>query len=123
GSLAALVAVIGHNFPVGLRGRGGSGLATAGGGALLTFWGVIPVWGLFWGLAFAFIRQVNPASAVACVLTAATVLASPALLPGGEGLGVLSPGCFTVLLITVILLRLIEPVRSYLYAMKRQRSG
>ena len=75
-----------------------------------------------WALTFALIRQVNPASAVACVLSAATVLVYPALLPGGERLGVLSPGGFTVLLMTVILLRLIEPVRSYLYAMKRQRS-
>ena len=123
GSLAALGSVIGHNFPVWLRGKGGRGLATAAGGALLTFWGVIPAWGLFWVLAFGLIRQVNPASAVACLLTVATVLASPALLPGGERLGALSPGCFTVLLMSVILLRLIEPVRSYLYALKRQRSG
>jgi glycerol-3-phosphate acyltransferase PlsY len=123
GSLAALGAVVGHNFPVWLRGKGGRGLATAAGGALLTFWGVIPAWMAIWALTFALIRQVNPASAVACLLTLAIVLASPAMLPGGEGLGVLSPGGFTGLLISVILFRLIEPVRSYLYAMKRQRSG
>lgn len=123
GSLAALGAVIGHNFPVWLRGKGGRGLATAAGGAVLTFWGVIPAWGAIWALTFALVRQVNPASAVACLLTATTVLASPTLLPGGEKLGVLSPGGFTVLLMTVILLRLIEPVRSYLHAMKRQRSA
>ncbi len=118
-----LGAVLGHNYPVWLRWRGGRGLATAAGGACLTFWGLIPAWITFWAVSFSVLRRVNPASAVACVLTTATVFLSPMLLPGADRVGDLTPAWFTGSLMALILMRLIEPVRSYLLELKGVRSS
>ena len=79
---AALAAVAGHNYPVWLRFRGGRGLATAAGAALVVFWGLVPAWCLLWAAGYAVLRSVNPASAVACVLSTVLVFIAPSLLPG-----------------------------------------
>lgn len=123
GWLAALAAIAGHNYPVWLHGKGGRGLATAAGGAFLTFWGLIPAWVAFWAVAFVLVKEINAANVVACALSAAIVVVSPTLLPGAGGLTVIPPGGYAVLMMGLILLRLIEPVRSYLDDRKRRRSG
>ena len=123
GPWGGLGAVLGHNYPVWLRGKGGRGLATGAGASSLVFWGLIPTWVTFWALSYAVIRRVNPASAVACMLTIVTVLAFPALLPGADRMTGMTPAWFAGVLVTLILLRLIDPVRSYVLELKRQRSA
>lgn len=122
GCWGGLGAVIGHNYPIWLGGKGGRGLATAAGAALLTLWGLIPVWVAFWAIAFTFMREVNPASAVACLLTALTVAVRQLPFPGEEGLGGLTPAVYTAILMTIIMVRLIDPVRSYIGGLNRRRS-
>jgi len=122
GPWGGLGAVLGHNYPVWLRGKGGRGLATGAGVSSLLFWGLIPTWVTFWAVAYAFIRRVNPASAVACLLTFVTVLVIPAVIPGAEPTAGMTPTWFAGALVTLILLRLIDPVRSYVLELKRQRS-
>jgi glycerol-3-phosphate acyltransferase PlsY len=122
GCWGGLGAVIGHNYPVWLGGKGGRGLATAAGAALLTLWGLIPVWVAFWAIAFTFMRKVNPASAVACLLTALTVAVHQSPFPGEDQLDSMTPAVFTTILMAIIMVRLIDPVRSYIAGLKRRRS-
>lgn len=118
---AALAAVAGHNFPVWLGFKGGRGLATAAGAALLLLWGLVPLWCLLWALAFAAIRSVNPASAVACVVSPVLVFLLGPLLPGVPPQGGVMYFWFTVGLMAVILTRLIGPAMVFLHEQRTRR--
>jgi acyl phosphate:glycerol-3-phosphate acyltransferase len=116
---AAIGAVLGHNFPVWLRGKGGRGLATAAGAAATFAPAVILVWGVFWGWGFALFREVNMANAAACLGTLCLLLAAPfafvrslVLWPVGPAEGAL----VVSLLFAVLLSRLAAPVLAYVRA-------
>jgi acyl phosphate:glycerol-3-phosphate acyltransferase len=120
---ATLAVVAGHNYPVWLWFKGGRGLATAAGASLIVFWGLVPAWCFLWAVGFAVLRSVNPASAVACVLSAAVVFIAPTLLPGvPDSQGTLVPW-FVAALMLLILLRLVGPVRSFIREKKELRSA
>lgn len=125
GEVAAVAAVLGHNFPVWLRFRGGRGLAPAAGVFLLLHWWVVAVWGVLWAAAFAFLRHVNVANSIALLATGMLAL----LVPGEVVLGVLPAGStvaeFRVLVVAVaavILVKHIEPVRAFVDGLKKGRS-
>lgn len=115
-ALAGVSAVAGHNFPVWLGFRGGRGLAAAAGAALVVCWLIVPAWLILWAGAFVLLRSINPANAVASALlmVAGAVVPSVAFdLPGcGAGSGTIR--WFIIALMSVILLRHIEPVREFL---------
>jgi acyl phosphate:glycerol-3-phosphate acyltransferase len=118
---AALAAVAGHNFPVWLGFKGGRGLSTAAGAALLLIWGVVPLWLLLWVLAFAAVRSVNPASTVACVVSPVLVLLLGPLMPGmPAGSGTLYTW-FVVVLMAAILTRLIGPTVAFFNEQRTRR--
>jgi len=57
--IASFFAVLGHNYPIWLKFKGGRGLSTAAGSTLL-FAPIIPlVWSLFWALLKIFRRNVH----------------------------------------------------------------
>jgi glycerol-3-phosphate acyltransferase PlsY len=119
GMASALAAVLGHNYPVWLRFKGGRGLATAAGVALVLFWGLVPLWCLLWALAFALLRSVNPASAVASIVSPLFVFVWPGLLPGiPDGR---SSAWFVALLMILILSRLIGPVQEFVQEKREKR--
>lgn len=119
GMVAAVSAVLGHNYPFWLKFKGGRGLATAAGAALLLLWGLVPLWCLTWALAFVLLRSINPASAVASIVSPVVVFLWPGALPGIPGDG--QARWFIVLLMALILSRLIGPVREYLQEQRAQR--
>jgi glycerol-3-phosphate acyltransferase PlsY len=51
-SLAATMAVVGHNYPVWLRGRGGKGLAAAAGALTVITPLSVPLWALAWAIGY-----------------------------------------------------------------------
>ena len=110
-------AVLGHNFPVWLRFRGGRGLAT-GAGALLPFgWAIIVAWVLAWFAGFRLLRSVNPANAVASVLLMLVIALLPArLLEVGLKAGVPSElyRIYAIGVFVVILVKHVQPFREYL---------
>ena len=119
GMISALSAVLGHNYPFWLKFNGGRGLATAAGAALVLLWGFVPLWCLMWALAYAMLRSVNPASAVASIVSPVVVFLWPGVLPG-----ILDPRAapwFIVLLMILILSRLIGPVREFILEQRAQR--
>lgn len=117
-AIAALAAVLGHNFPVWLRFRGGRGLATAAGTMLVLGWVIVPVWMLAWFVGYRMSRDVNVGNAVATLLMPALPFVVPA-----EVLERWIPAAATAIepfrifilgLALLILVRLVEPVKQYL---------
>ena len=115
-TLGALGAVAGQNFPVWLKGKGGRGLATAAGAMLpLVPWAVL-LWVVAWSGAFAIMRKVNPANAVATLLVVLAGAAVPGsilqeFLPEGASVGV-----FRILVIVVmglVFIRHIGPLKEF----------
>lgn len=123
-TLAGVSAVLGHNYPVWLGFKGGRGLATAAGVAAMIAWQVIAGWILCWIPAYAFLRRVNPASAVACAAMILIALVVPhasiaRFLPAG-----VAPGHLVLLIVAmmlVILSKLIEPFDEFLKERKKVR--
>jgi len=118
---AALAAVAGHNYPVWLRFKGGRGLATAAGAALVVFWGLVPAWCLLWAAGYALVRSVNPASAVACVLSTGLVFIAPSLLPGAPRVPGVPVSWFVAVLMALIMVRLVGPVWTFVQEKKNLR--
>ena len=117
-------AVLGHNFPVWLRFKGGRGLAT-GAGALLPFgWVTVVVWVIAWFVGFRLLRRVNPANAIASVFLMLVLAVLPAeLLEAGLKTGVPSGlyRTYSMGVLVIILVKHIQPFREYLRE-KRQGS-
>jgi glycerol-3-phosphate acyltransferase PlsY len=124
-AVAAIAAVVGHNFPIWLRFKGGRGLATAAGSMIAFGWPLILVWGAGWLVGFLPVRKVNIGNTVASVLTVLAVLVAPeSVLAVLFTVDAASSDLriFTAALMAVVLVRHIEPVREYLQERKRNSS-
>ncbi len=118
----AIAAVVGHNFPVWLGFHGGRGLAPAAGASLLVCWPLVPFWMTLWPVGYLLTREVNAANAFGSIMTILFVLFMPggwitALLPGVFPAAVRT---YVIVLTAVILLRLFEPVREYIEALRKR---
>lgn len=74
---AAVAAVLGHNFSIWLRFKGGKGLATAAGAMLVISWFLVLLWELFWLAGYLLTKAINPANVIASFLIMAIVLFAP----------------------------------------------
>lgn len=113
---AGLGVTIGHNYPVWLGFRGGRGLAPAAGVMFALCWPIVAVWGLLWVAGFKLSRDVNVGNAVACLGTLVVALVVPAnVLERVLQVEAHAGGfrVFAVVLLGILLLRLVEPVRTY----------
>lgn len=121
---AGIGAVLGHNFPVWLRFKGGRGLATSAGVLLVLSWQLLVVWVVFWGVGFLITRAVNIANAIASVLALLFVIVAPSAFLRQI---ILTDATathfkyFSVLLVGLILIRLIEPILDYAKERKEKR--
>ena len=80
-SYAGVFAVIGHNFNLWLRMKGGRGLATSVGVLLFINPLAIPLWGICWLISYYGVRKhVHVANALATVATPIMVLVTPDLM-------------------------------------------
>jgi len=114
--IAGVAAVVGHSFPVWLKFKGGRGLATAVGVMLALGWVIILIWCIWWFVGFKLSKDVNVGNAIACVLTLVLVAAAPAaelvrFIPTESSTSEFR--FFTVALLSILLLRHIEPVREF----------
>lgn len=122
--VGGVASVLGHNFPIWLKFKGGRGLATAAGAMFVMGWVWIAIWGVGWGIGFLIWRKVNMGNALASVL----LLFLIALVPT-EMLRVLlsewiRPTDFRYygsILMIIIVLRHIEPVVEYMKSRTLQK--
>ncbi len=119
-----VAAVVGHNFPVWLKFKGGRGLATGAGVLLVIGWVFVAAWLLLWGLGFILTRHINASNALASVLTILAVCVAPAAVLSpfvGQTIPLSELRFFCVVLFIVILLRHIDPVHEYLRNLRVSR--
>jgi glycerol-3-phosphate acyltransferase PlsY len=125
---AGIGAVLGHNFPVWLRFKGGRGISTAGGVLLIFSWQLAVLWTLLWAIGFFMTRRVNVGNVFASVLMLIIVLAAPAAFLRQfivSDVVVLHFKYFAVLLVGMILIKHIDPMQEYFNERKtlREQSG
>ena len=123
-SCAGFFSVLGHNFPLWLRFRGGRGLATAAGVFSMFCWPLVPVWGALWTAAYMILREVNPANAVASAIIPVIIALTPDEILNrfaAVGFGSGEFALFAAASMIVVLVKHLEPVRAYIR--KRRKSG
>jgi glycerol-3-phosphate acyltransferase PlsY len=122
---AGVCAILGHNFPVWLRFRGGRGLATAAGVFSMFCWPLVLVWGVLWSGAYMVLREVNPANAVALLLLPMLLAVTPGTLLSRFTSGRVPAEEFTLFAaaaILVVLVKHLGPVRAYIGERREARS-
>ncbi|NTV45323.1 MAG: glycerol-3-phosphate acyltransferase [Chlorobiales bacterium] len=100
--IATFFVVLGHNYPVWLKFKGGRGLATAAGATAVFAPTILISWVVFWGVAYLYSRNIHFANIWATVLMLAPVLIF-------EPLKVFY---FAIFLSGLILLRHVDVMRS-----------
>jgi len=116
-AVGGVAAVVGHNYPVWLRFKGGRGLATAAGVLISLQWLFVAFWGVWWAIGFWLTRKVNVGNVVGCLAILLVALLLPEhllapLLPAGAEDGEFR--LFGVVLIGVVLIKHVAPVKQYL---------
>jgi glycerol-3-phosphate acyltransferase PlsY len=115
-------AVIGHNYPVWLRFKGGRGLSTAVGVMLILWWIIVPIWCIVWSIQNAISKNVHTANIIATIATAAVLLIAPAdwlsaTLP--QEFRVQDAILFSCTVFVLILLRHVEHIRQLFTSIKQ----
>ena len=122
-SYAGVFAVIGHNFNLWLRMKGGRGLATSVGVLLFINPLAIPLWGICWLISYYGVRKhVHVANALATVATPIMVLVTPDLMIEITTLVAFDEAAryfqLVSILCIVIFMKHIEPIQELLKAKK-----
>jgi glycerol-3-phosphate acyltransferase PlsY len=114
---AGVFSILGHNFPVWLRFRGGRGLATAAGVFSMFCWPLVLVWGVLWSGAYLALREVNPANAVASLAVPLLLAVTPGSFLSRFTAGGIPGEEFTIFAAAsmfVVLVKHLGPVRAYI---------
>lgn len=78
--LSGIGALLGHNYPLWLRFKGGRGLSTAVGITLVIGWIVVPVWCSIWLVHYTISKNIHLANITASFLTPLVFVVCPARL-------------------------------------------
>jgi acyl phosphate:glycerol-3-phosphate acyltransferase len=122
---AGAFSILGHNFPVWLRFRGGRGLATAAGVFSMFCWPLVLVWGVLWSGAYLALREVNPANAVASLAVPLLLAMTPGSFLSRFTAGGIPGDEFTIFAAAsmfVVLVKHLGPVRAYIGERREARS-
>jgi acyl phosphate:glycerol-3-phosphate acyltransferase len=92
-SLMATMAVIGHNYPVWLRGKGGKGLAAAAGALSMITPLCVPLWGVTWAIGYVASGYIS----LGIVLATGILPILLGFLAGWAYAGAAAPVCILVL--------------------------
>lgn len=116
---AAIGAVLGHNYSVWLRFKGGRGLSTGVGVMIVLGWIVIPLWCLVWTLHYLVSKNVHHANITASLITPLVLIVGPAQWLDAtlsSSIAVNDFLLFTAIIFFLILLKHIEYIQLLLKA-------
>jgi glycerol-3-phosphate acyltransferase PlsY len=117
GAVSGIGVVLGHNFSVWLRFKGGRGLAPAAGVLFVIGWAFVAMWCLLWGVGFLFFKNVNIGNVFASLITLLLIFLAPGTILGrmvSSEVVIDEFRFFLVMLFSIILVRHIEPVREFI---------
>ena len=113
--LAAVGAVLGHNYPVWTRFRGGRGLATGLGVMLLLDWVAIAIWCVLWTVGYVLLKNLHIANVAATIGTPVLLAIAPWNGPGLLSItGPREAVAVCTIVCLLILIRHAEPVSAIL---------
>jgi len=102
--IAGLGSVVGHNYSLWLRFRGGRGLATAAGVMLVLNWMLVALWCLLWIGFQAYARNVHLSNISASILSPALTLpALASLRPEGDNTAVATTLLMSMICLLILL--------------------
>ncbi|MDQ7816783.1 MAG: glycerol-3-phosphate acyltransferase [Melioribacteraceae bacterium] len=115
--IGLISAVLSHSFSFWIKFKGGRGLATTAGGAILISIPLLLIWLVMWAIAFAFRRSIHFSSFTSSLLTAGLSFTSADVLNKYSNPPAESNLEFSIListLLVIILIRHIEPIKNYI---------
>lgn len=116
-----ILAVLAHCYTPWLKFKGGRGLATAAGGALIISPPVLGLWLLFFVLAFLFRKSVHFGNSAATIMTIAIVLSSSGIINKYSSISAESDllfGLSITVMLVIIMTRHIVPLVEYYKSQK-----
>ncbi len=114
---AGVAAIIGHDFPVWLKFKGGIGLSTSAGVMLVIGWVFPIVWCLIWAVSYRASKHIHGSNLVASVLSPVVFVSLPATVIAGtlpSFTGTAEVRVLVIIVCCLILLRHIRPVKQML---------
>lgn len=115
--LGLIGAVLGHCYSFWIKFRGGRGLATAFGGAVLISIPLVIIWVVMWLIGYAFRRNIHFSNFTATLLTAVLSFTSVDVLNRMSQIQAENNLEFSILVsivLIIILIRHIEPIKLYI---------
>jgi len=116
-----ILAVLAHCYTPWLKFKGGRGLATAAGGALIISPPVLGLWLLFFVLAFLFRKSIHFGNSAATIMTIAIVLSSSEVINKYSSISAESDllfGLSITVMLVIIMTRHIVPLIEYYKSQK-----
>ncbi len=122
--IALIAAVFAHCYSPWIKFKGGRGLATAAGGALIISIPILIIWIVIWTIAFIFRRNIHFANSSATLLSAVLAFTSSNILmkyttpqPGSE----LQFSILLVIIFAIILSKHIQPIKEYFISQQNKK--
>lgn len=115
--LGLIGAVLSHCYSFWIKFKGGRGLATTAGGAILISYPLLGIWIIMWVIAYAFRRNIHFSSFTSSLLTAILSFTSADVLNKYSNPPAESNLEFSVLVsvvLLIVLIRHIEPIKNYI---------
>ncbi|MBU1101018.1 MAG: glycerol-3-phosphate acyltransferase [Bacteroidetes bacterium] len=122
GSISLFFAVLAHNYSPWLKFKGGRGLATTAGGALLLSLPLLLLWLFFWVASFLFRRNIQLSSIMSTVLTTAIIITSYERINSWSAYPAENPLWLAIIMggvLILIMTKHIEPLKNYLKGQKQ----
>jgi acyl phosphate:glycerol-3-phosphate acyltransferase len=117
GAVGGIAVVLGHNFPVWLRFKGGRGLAPAAGVFFVIGWAFVAMWCVLWGIGFALFKKVNIGNVLASLIALLFIVVAPGSILDQMLSSEVVIGQFRIfgaILLSIVLVKHIEPVRDFI---------
>ena len=123
-ALALLFAVFSHCYNPWLQFKGGRGLATAAGGAIIIFPFLLVIWCVLWVIFYIMRKDIILANFIATVFSLLVVFGTTSIAikyayPRSENISILVMVCSAILIL--ISIKHIEPLKEYFSELKNNR--